>query len=78
MPSKLKFNVEAKPDAAELERREREFKAYVKRNEKRNRNRDCSWLDMYGNRWTKPSDIFLPGYSDPNPQRISRKKDMNQ
>jgi hypothetical protein len=28
---------------------------------------DLSWRDEYGRKWTKPSDIFLPGYADSCP-----------
>jgi hypothetical protein len=53
--------------------REAAYAEYLRNTERRRRlGADLSWRDELGRRWTKPSDIFLPGYADPNPQRKRR------
>jgi hypothetical protein len=34
--------------------------------------RDLSWVDELNRVWTKPSDIFKPGYSDPCPPELQK------
>jgi hypothetical protein len=52
---------------------EAEYAEYLRNAELRRRKRvDLSWRDEYGRVWTKPSDIFKPGYGEPDPRKIKR------